>query len=156
MTDVVSNWLIRRADHDDIPSLISLLGVLFSIEADFTIDEAKQRSGLEMMLGNPENRCVMVAEVNGKVVGICTAQLLVSTAEGGLSALIEDLVVDNGFRGRGIGKGLLLSVESWAVEKGARRLELRADRSNTAALAFYEKMNWQHTSLICLHKKMYG
>lgn len=150
---MVSKYYIRRAKHDDIGSLTSMLKILFSIENDFVVDEARQRSGLEMMLTDPGNRCVMVAELNGTVVGMCTAQLLVSTAEGGLAALVEDLVVDNEYRRRGIGKKLLLSVEKWASEKGARRLELLAYHNNTPALAFYEKMNWKCTRLICLHKK---
>ncbi|NLI12649.1 GNAT family N-acetyltransferase [Pelotomaculum propionicicum] len=153
MTGVVPQYLIRRANLNDISSLIRLLGILFSIETDFAVDESKQRRGLEIMLGNPDNRCVMAAEINQKIVGMCTAQLLVSTAEGGLAALIEDLVVEDGYRRYGIGKNLLFSVESWAVQKGARRLELLADRDNTRALEFYKKMNWKYTRLICLHKK---
>lgn len=153
MTEVVPNYLIRRADYNDIGSLTRLLRILFSLETDFVADESKQRSGLAMMLSDPDNRCVMAAELNEKIVGMCTAQLLVSTAEGGVAALIEDLVVDNGFRRRGIGKNLLLSIESWAAEKGARRLELLADRNNSQALEFYKKMNWKYTRLICLHKK---
>lgn len=35
---------------------------------------------------------------------MCTAQLLVSTAEGGFAVLIEDMVVDNVFRSSGIEK----------------------------------------------------
>lgn len=153
MNDFDSNYLIRRANHNDINRLIRLLRILFSIETDFAINESKQRSGLEIMLGDPDNRCVMVAEINQKIVGMCTAQLLVSTAEGGLAALIEDMVVDYDYRRRGIGKKLLSSIEGWAVEKGARRLELLTDLNNTPALEFYEKMNWKYTKLICLHKK---
>lgn len=150
---MASNYIIRRADHTDISSLIDLLRTLFSIETDFSVDESKQRIGLEMMLNDYNNCCIMVADINQQVVGMCTAQMLASTAEGGVVALIEDLVVDNGYRGKGIGKDLLLSIESWAAEKGAKRLQLLADRNNTPALAFYQKMSWSHTQLICLHKK---
>lgn len=153
MTDAALNYHIRRANRDDIGSLIRLLNILFSLETDFAPDESKQRSGLKMMLGEPDNRCVLVTELDGKIVGMCTAQLLVSTAEGGFAALIEDLVVDNGYRKRGLGKKLISAIESWAVDKGARRLELLADRNNTPALELYEKLNWSHTQLICLHKK---
>jgi ribosomal protein S18 acetylase RimI-like enzyme len=148
-----SNYIFRRANINDIPSLIVLLGILFSIETDFTIDESKQRSGLKMMLDDNTNRCIMVAEINQRVVAMCSAQMLVSTAEGGLVALIEDLVIDKEHRGQGIGKILLLSVENWAVEKGSKRLQLLADRNNTPALDFYKAMNWNYTQLVCLRKK---
>lgn len=148
-----TDYIIRRGNHDDVPSLIGLLKILFSLERDFTVDESKQRDGLLMMLEDSTNRCIIVAEVNKNVVGMCTAQILVSTAEGGPVALIEDVVVDKEYRKMGIGKELLLAIESWAVGQGAKRLQLLADRNNTPALEFYNKMSWKLTELICLHKK---
>ncbi|MFZ3101936.1 MAG: GNAT family N-acetyltransferase [Desulfitobacteriaceae bacterium] len=133
--------------------MIKLLRILFSIETDFTFDGLTQQSGLETLLGDCTNRCIMVAELNQQIVGMCTAQLLVSTAEGGLIALIEDLVVEDSYRGQGIGKGLIFSIEDWAITRDAKRLELLADRNNTPALDFYKKLNWKSTQLICLHKK---
>lgn len=148
-----ANYRVRKGTSHDIEALIALLKVLFSIEADFSFNETKQRRGLKMMLSYPACHCVMVAEVDGKVVGMCTAQLLVSTAEGGAAALIEDMVVEQTYRKQGIGKALLIAIEQWAVSRGAKRLELLADIENTPALDFYQKMNWKRTQLICLHKK---
>lgn len=148
-----SSYMIRKAIESDVPSLIALLKILFSLETDFSVNESKQRIGLELMLNDDSNRCIMVADMKGQVIGMCTAQLLVSTAEGGVVALIEDLVVANEYRKIGIGKNLLLAIESWAAEKGAKRLQLLADRNNTPALEFYRKMSWNCTQLICLHKK---
>lgn len=153
MTDQIFNYIIRRANHSDLSSMIKLLRILFSIETDFAFDELTQQSGLEIMLGDCTNRCIMVAELNQQIVGMCTAQILVSTAEGGIVALIEDLVVEDDCRGQGLGKELLLSIEGWAIARGVRRLQLLADRNNTLALDFYKKMDWKYTQLICLHKK---
>ncbi|MHB8124154.1 MAG: GNAT family N-acetyltransferase [Desulfitobacteriaceae bacterium] len=133
--------------------MIRLLRILFSIENDFAFDEFTQQNGLEMMLYDCTNRCIMVAELNQQIVGMCTTQILVSTAEGGIVALIEDLVVEDACRGQGIGKELLLAIEGWAITRGVKRLQLLADRNNTLALDFYTKMNWKYTQLICLHKK---
>jgi Acetyltransferase, GNAT family len=133
--------------------MIRLLRILFSIETDFAFDELTQRKGLEMMLDDNTNRCIMVAELNQQIVGMCTAQILVSTAEGGIVALIEDLIVKDSHRGQGLGKKLLSAIEDWALAQGVRRLQLLADRNNTPALNFYQKMNWKSTQLICLRKK---
>ena len=153
MTDQKMNHIIRRGKHSDISGMIRLLRILFSIETDFVFDEETQQSGLEMMLDDCTNRCIMVAELNQEIVGMCTAQILISTAEGGSVALIEDLVVEEPCRGKGIGKELLLSLERWANARGGRRLQLLADRNNTRALEFYKKMGWKYTQLICLQKK---
>lgn len=150
---MTSNYFIRKATILDLEPLISLLQVLFSIEADFTFNEEKQRQGLELMLTAPDVRCIMVAELDGKIIGMCSAQLLITTAEGGMAALIEDMVVHKDYRMQGIGRSLLTIIEEWALEHGAKRFELLADRNNTPALEFYRKLHWQQTQLICLHKK---
>ena len=147
------NYFIRKAVLEDIPALVALLKVLFSIEEDFSFNEEKQRQGLELMLKAPEQRCIMVAEHNGKIIGMCTAQLLITTAEGGKAALVEDMVVHQDYRKQGIGRSLLTKIEEWAYEHEAKRLELLADRGNTPALEYYKKLHWKQTQLICWHKK---
>ncbi len=143
---------IRGATPADTERLARLLGILFSIEADFRPDPERQRRGLALMLGEPERRAVLVAEREGEVVGMVTAQLVVSTAEGGPAALVEDLVVEPAERGRGVGRRLLEAIEGWAAARGASRLQLLADRENDPALAFYARTGWQATRLVCLRR----
>jgi GNAT superfamily N-acetyltransferase len=144
--------LIRPARASDLPTLVGLLGELFTIEADFTPDPERQRLGLALMLADPGRRAVLVAEQGTAVVGMVTAQLVVSTAEGGLSALVEDMVVEAAVRGRGVGRALLAAIEAWAREHGASRLQLLADRENGAALAFYARAGWSATRLVGLRR----
>ena len=145
--------IIKKAELSDINQMVSLLKELFSIEKDFTFNETNQQNGLAMMLGDNEKRCIMVAASGEQVIGMISAQLLVSTAEGGMVALIEDMVVANSYRGQGIGKKLLLSIEYWAKSRDAKRLQLLADKNNFSALRFYEQQKWATTQLICLRKK---
>lgn len=140
---------IRPAQSADLDSLVSLLHTLFTIEEDFSFDDARQRLGLSLMLAN-ERGCVLVAEAEGRVVGMCTGQLLVSTAEGGLSLLVEDVVVDRQWRGQGVGRLLMTAISDWAKTKKVSRLQLLADRNNEPALDFYRSQGWQTTALICL------
>lgn len=151
MTDDI---FIRKGLPSDIDALIELLGLLFAIEADFSFNREKQRRGLAMLLDKDQDCCLLVAELNHKIVGMCTAQLLVSTAEGGLKAIIEDMVIAEGYRGRGLGRRLLSAVEQWAFQKGAKRLDLVADCHNIPALQFYKRMHWSGTDLIALQKKL--
>ncbi|MBF0303779.1 MAG: GNAT family N-acetyltransferase [Desulfamplus sp.] len=161
---------IRTASYQDIDSLLSLLQLLFSIEDYFSFDAKKQRKGLEMMLGNPA--ClVLAAELShtikvkpqemtiyydtaeyGKVVGMCSGQLTVSTAEGTNSLLIEDVVVAKDFQGCGIGKSLVTAMAEWADQKGVNRMQLLADQRNKRAISFYASLGWHTTNMICLRK----
>jgi GNAT superfamily N-acetyltransferase len=104
------------------------------------------------MLADRRRRAVLVAERDGAVVGMVTAQLVVSTAEGGPAALVEDMVIDAPERGRGAGRALLEAIEGWARERGATRLQLLADDGNEPALAFYARMGWRRTRLVCLRR----
>ena len=148
--------IVREAHSSDIDDLVRLLRELFSIEEDFAFSELIQRRGLKLMIGDQRDRVIIVAENNQEVIGMCSAQLLVSTAEGGRVALIEDMVVAHSFRGEGVGRKLLLAIEKWTKEKGANRLQLLADRNNIQALRFYQKRGWTTTKLICLRKKWPG
>lgn len=150
LAPTVEEVSIRRAKPADLDSLVHLLGVLFSIESDFRPDPVRQRRGLVRMLADPGRSVVLVAEAAGSVVGMVTAQLLVSTAEGGDAALVEDLVVEAGRRRSGLGGRLLRAVGAWARSRGATRLQLLADRTNAPALRFYERMGWRPTQLVAL------
>ena len=143
---------IRTAQPTDL-NTIDLLQNLFAIEEDFTFNKPLQRRGLELLLNNPAAK-ILVAEEQGRVIGMCTGQLTISTAEGGPALLLEDLVVKEKYRGSGIGRQLAESLELWAQGNGVSRLQLLADRNNSPALNFYKKLGWQNTHLICLRKQV--
>jgi ribosomal protein S18 acetylase RimI-like enzyme len=139
---------IERAHDADVPALIDLLAELFAIESDFSADGTKQRRGLAMLLSQPENRAVvMVARSAGRVVGMASAQLVISTAEGAASAWIEDVVVRRNLRGQGIARLLLRELLAWARRQGATRAQLLADNANQPALDFYRHIGWMPTQL---------
>ena len=144
---------IRTAKPSDIPHLVGLLKELFTIEADFDFDQEKQTCGLKLLLDSDKD-CVLVAQSlnDGKVLGMCTVQTLISTAEGGPVGLLEDLVVAADFRNQGIGARLLDEAICWAECRGLKRLQLLADKNNRPALNFYQKQGWQSTQLVCLRK----
>ena len=142
---------VRPADPADLEELVLLLGQLFALETDFDYNPAKQRRGLQLLMANP-GALVLVAERQGRVVGMCTGQLLVSTAEGGCSVLVEDVVVLPAWQGQGIGSALLAALGDWAQDQGATRLQLLADRANTPAFAFYRHLGRQTTELVCLRQ----
>lgn len=142
---------VRPAEMADMATLVALLRLLFAIEKDFRIDEGRQRRGLALLLDNPL-AMILVAEAAGRVIGMCSGQLLVSTAEGGPALLMEDLVVTEGLRGHGAGRLLVSAMADWAARRGAFRLQLLADRDNSPALAFYRAIGWQATNLICLRR----
>ncbi|MBU1247373.1 MAG: GNAT family N-acetyltransferase [Proteobacteria bacterium] len=143
---------IERARPEHLEAMVELLKSLFAREADFDFDPARQFQGLGLLLNDPR-ACVLAAEVNGETVGMCTGQLVISTAEGGPAALVEDVVVREDMQSRGLGCCLVDAVSEWAASHGVHRLQLLADHSNTSALGFYERIGWKPTNLVCLRKR---
>jgi ribosomal protein S18 acetylase RimI-like enzyme len=146
-------FTIRTAKLSDIPQLVELLKELFTIEADFDFDQEKQACGLNQLL-NSDKDCILVAQSinDNKVLGMCTVQTLISTAEGGTVGLLEDLIVAADYRNQGIAAKLVAEAICWAKCQGLKRLQLLADQNNQPALNFYEKQGWKSTQLICLRK----
>ena len=144
---------VRAARLDDLEPMVDLLRLLFTIEEDFNVDATKQRQGLALLL-REARACVLVAEAEGRVVGMCTGQLVISTAEGGPSLLVEDVVIATDHRGKGQGRELMAAMARWAGAQGATRMQLLADRNNLPALHFYERLGWRTTALICLRRHL--
>jgi GNAT superfamily N-acetyltransferase len=144
---------IEEANAGDIEALVKLLEILFSIEQDFCPDEIAQRKGLQLLLESPgQGRIFVARHTEAGVVGMVSAQLVISTAIGAPSAWIEDMVVRDQFQGLGLGKALLEKAKDWATASGAKRLQLLADADNHAALEFYRHMDWQPTRLFAWKK----
>lgn len=144
---------MRPAQQVDLSACCDLLRQLFSIEADFAFDADKAARGLALLLNAPEH-LLLVAERAQQVCGMVSVQRLISTAEGGPVGLVEDMVVANEHRGRGIGRRLLTAAEAWARDQGLTRLQLLADRDNASALAFYHRQGWQTTALVAWRRPL--
>ena len=143
----------RQATAQDIPDMIELLRQLFHIEKDFKFSPEKHRVGLWMLLQS-ESAKIFVTEKQKRVIGMCTLQILTSTAEGTKVGLLEDMVIDETYRREGVGALLLEAATAWAKNSGLKRVQLLADKYNIPALNFYHKYNWSTTNLIGIRKML--
>lgn len=143
--------MIRPATPADFNDMLLLLQQLFEIEEDFTFDPVQQKKGLQLLLDSA-SAVIIVAEKQDSVVAMGTGQLIISSSEGGTSLLVEDVVVKPSWQKQGIGSKLLQSLGDWGADRGARRMQLLADKTNSQAIGFYHRIGWQQTQLICLRK----
>lgn len=144
----MSSIHINNASHQDIPALVDLLAELFSIEKDFRPNTAKQILGLELLINKPEQGVIKVARnFEGHIIGMVSAQLVISTAQGAPSAWVEDMIISKNYRAAGLGKTLLEAALRWAKEKGATRAQLLVDIENEPAVGYYKHLGWKSTQL---------
>ncbi len=77
---------------------------------------------------------------NGRIVGMLT--LVVFRIPTGVRAWIEDVVVDETMRGRGVGEALSQEALRLAVGLGARTVELTSRPSREAANRLYQRLGF--------------
>lgn len=86
---------------------------------------------------------LMVAEVEGRVVGALHLTVIQYVANrGGRVAMIENVIVDPGARGQGIGAAMM----RWAIEEARRqgcfRVQLTSNKVRAKAHAFYARLGF--------------
>ncbi len=119
--------------------MCDLLAILFTQEADFVADRARQEAGLRVILESPWYGRIFLAKREGVVVGLASLLFTVSTAEGGLVCWFEDFVVEPSVRGGGIGSRLLEHATEYARANGYSRITLMTDFDNEGAQRLYAR-----------------
>jgi ribosomal protein S18 acetylase RimI-like enzyme len=95
---------------------------------------------LERIVASPAT-ALLIARDEGEIVGTLTlAMFQIPT---GIRAWVEDVVVDEAARGRGIGQALTLEVSRIARANGDKTTDLTSRVSREAAGRLYEKMGFE-------------
>jgi GNAT superfamily N-acetyltransferase len=141
------NPVCDTATEADIPQLVELLSLLFSQEAEFMPNAAKQTRALKLIIGDADAGRIYVARGGDRILGTVCVLETVSTAEGGRAGLLEDMVVHPDVRGQGIGKALLDHAIEQSRAQGMLRLTLLTDSDNAVARGLYAQAGFQFSPM---------
>ncbi|WHY03388.1 GNAT family N-acetyltransferase [Neobacillus sp. DY30] len=111
---------IREAKINDVPDLVLLIEQL---GYPTSVDNFKSR--FNAIVDNP-NYHTLVAELDGKIVGMAGLCTGLSYEYDGSYVRIVAFVVDLNYRRNGIGEKLIQQSESWAREQGANAIALNS------------------------------
>lgn len=137
---------IRQAKEKDIPALLKLLSQILEVHAvlrpDLFISGTRKYTEADLKeILTDANRPVFVAEEDGDVRGYCFC--MVENIERGnnrresKSLYIDDLCVDEKYRGRQIGRKLTDFVIAFAREIRCYDVTLNVWEGNDTAMRFY-------------------
>ena len=139
---------IEQATLEDLPQLTDLLFELFTQEADFVPNRAKQMRGLRLLLEQPNRGRIFVLRQNGTILGMINLLFTISTAEGGFVILLEDVIVHGEYRGKGFGEKLLAHAIAYAKKKDFLRITLLTDRLNGQGQRFFKAHGFIESKMI--------
>lgn len=128
----------KKTDAADLSRLVSQLG--------YPSTEQDMAERLRALAGQPEY-VLFVAEASGRIVGLVGAFLGYALEFNGPWGRLMGLVVDEPFRGRGIGRRLMERIEAWLRDHGATRLTLTSGKQRTEAHRFYRRLGYEETGL---------
>lgn len=129
----------RPAEVTDVPALTRLLEQL-----GHPCSEEQLRARLGF---GPPDRRVIVAELDGEVVGLAVLELLHPLHHGAPEAVLTALVTEANARHRGVARVLLADASRRARQSGASKLYLRCHRRRDDAHAFYRGQGFEETHL---------
>jgi N-acetylglutamate synthase-like GNAT family acetyltransferase len=139
--------IIRHALPEDAPKLVPLLAQMGDVYQR-TSDELYNR----IMAFNRERQQLLVAEEIGKIIGVIAFGCYEQFRLQGCCCHIDTLVIDDTYRGKGVGKALLLKAEAYANEQGATEIELTTAnfRRKTGTHDFYKAQGYDdHIEIDC-------
>jgi ribosomal protein S18 acetylase RimI-like enzyme len=102
--------------------------------------KAPTREELEAIVNAP-GTVLLAARQSGRIVGMLT--LVTFAIPTGIRAIIEDVVVDERYRGQGVAQALTREALVQAAAAGARTVDLTSRPSREAANRLYQKLGFQ-------------
>ena len=128
---------VRKATKNDMPSVLKLINELAVYEREPDAVEVTvadlERDGFG---DQPLFNC-FVAEAEDKIVGMALFYNRYSTWKG-KTIHLEDLIVNEDYRGKGIGMKLYKKVMQFALDENIKRVEWVVLDWNTPAVNFYK------------------
>ena len=112
-----------------------------AVELGYPTQPALTLARVQAVLASDIADAFVAEDPEGRVLGWAHV-FIAPFLESGPNAELGGLVVDESARGRGIGAALVARVESWARERGIRKLCLRSNVIRTEAHGFYQGLGF--------------
>ncbi len=126
---------IRQANQDDIPSIVRLVREL--------AESGGERSPLAedyaaYFLHQP-NCYVLLAETEDQIIGLLSYLMTPNLYHASDTCTIPELIVTDGFRGRGVGSALMDDLIEHMASQGCVEVSVSTMPNNQGAIQFYKK-----------------
>ena len=142
---------IREARKSDVARLVELMKALTittsSVEAHGASTLAEYEKVFEQIENDPNHKLI-VAEVDGSVVGSADLVIVPNLSHRGLPwAVMENVIVEEKIRRKGIAGAMVQYLVDLARENGCYKIGLSSSKERPAAHSFYESLGFKQYGL---------
>jgi GNAT superfamily N-acetyltransferase len=135
---------IRQCQAGDFAAVTPLLRQLWP---EKSLDIASVQAVFERALGSAW-QVYLCATDSERLVAFGSLTIKNNLWQEGYLGHVDELVVDSGYRGRGIGSQLLGRLTALAQERGCRRVELDSAFHRKKAHQFYERHGFENRAFL--------
>ena len=132
---------LTLAKPEDIDRILPLIAA-FHAEAGIGQTDAGRRAAAAPLLDGSPHGAIYIAGPVRAPIGYAAISFGWSLEFGGLDAILDEIYIRPGVRGRGIGSDILLALPRALAGAGLRALHLEVARGDDKARAFYERMHF--------------
>jgi GNAT superfamily N-acetyltransferase len=108
------------------------------------LPDERRRASLDQLLASPAQGCILL--ISGSTGTICGYAIMAygfSLEFGGRDAFLDELFIEEGYRGQGIGKAALHAICRWARDTGLAAVHLEVEKTNRSAKALYTALGFE-------------
>ncbi len=134
--------LLRLAAARDIEALLGMMQRFYAIDGYPFAREKKERA-IRQLLHEPQFGEIWLMEAQGQPVGYLVITTGFSLEYNGKDGWVDELFLEEGCRGRGVGKSLLQHAIARAGALGINFLHLQVERHNRVGRELYEKLGFK-------------
>jgi GNAT superfamily N-acetyltransferase len=131
---------IESATESDIPTILRLVRALADYERMPGAVTATEQDLRERLFGQRPAAEAVLAYAAGEPIGVAVYFQTFSTFVGRPGIYLEDIFVQESWRGRGAGQALMQHVARVATERGCARFEWAVLNWNEPAIGFYTSL----------------
>ena len=140
----------RKADLEDLADIVRMLADDFLGQTRERFEDPLPASYVAAFreIEADKNNELIVVEIDGRLVGTLQITFTPSISfQGGLRSTVESVRVDDAFRGKGIGREMMLWAIERARERGCISMQLTTNADRSEAHRFYERLGFAKTHL---------
>ncbi|MBL6454453.1 GNAT family N-acetyltransferase [Belnapia sp. T6] len=134
---------LRDATEADLPLVLHFVRALADYEKLLHEVTATEEHFRRLLFGEPRRAWALIAEWEGRPVGLALWFYSVSTFDGAPKLYLEDVFVEPALRGRGIGRAIFAELARRAIAAGCSRMEWSVLDWNAPSIAFYRSIGAQ-------------